>query len=306
MKDLIGRIKKYILESEEFDPALAIEVANFQLLNNPVYGRFAKKKGISRIRKVEDIPFLPVEFFKHEDVFSCSLHEGYFLSSGTGGNRSKVYYNQESLALYRASALRSFPFKGEQLFSLIPPFRLFPRSSLSFMLSLFPGVQYLNLSYEISPEDVFRSLSGRKGVVFSTSTQLLRLTEWLKERKKTLEGEFIWIETGGYKGLGLKYHRQSLYLAASSVIEGAEFWSEYGMAELFSQFYAPSRGGYKPHPYAMVFTRGRGLFRVFDFANLCTVSALLVPDIVEVEESGAFLVLGRSSEEERGCGYVFR
>ncbi len=306
MKDLIGRIKRYIQEAEDFDPDLAMEVANFQLLNNPVYGRFARRKGIGRIGKLEEIPFLPVEFFKYEEVFSCGLHEGYFLSSGTGGDRSRVYYNQESLALYRASALRSFPFKGERVYSLIPPFRIFPRSSLSFMLSLFPGVQYLNLSYEISPEEVFNALYGREGVVFSTSTQLLRLIQWLKRKEKTLMGEFKWIETGGYKGLGLKYHRRSLHREASSVIPQAQFWSEYGMAELFSQFYAPSREGYRPHPYAVVFTKGKGLFRVFDFANLCTVSALLVPDMVEVEESGAFHVLGRISEEERGCGYVFR
>ncbi len=305
MKDLTARVKEFILEGKEFDPFLAVEVANFQILNNPVYGGFARKKGIKRVKSPEEIPYFPVEFFKHEEVFSCGMWEGYFLSSGTGGNRSRVYYNEAGLSLYRASALRSFPFPGERVYSLIPPFTLFPRSSLSFMLSLFPKVRYLNSSYEISPGEVFSALFGRDGVVFSTSTQLLRLIQWLKREGKILEGKFRWIETGGYKALGLKYRREELYRMAYPHIPGASFWSEFGMAELFSQFYAPAGELYKAHPYAAVFTRGRGLLRVFDFANLCTVSALLVPDLVEVTGEG-FRVLGRSTDEERGCGYVFR
>ncbi len=305
MKELFKRVQEFIKEGESFSPELALEVVNFQLKNNPVYRKFAEKLGKGRVKRLEDIPFLPVEFFKRERVFSCGKAEVFFLSSGTTGEKSRVFYSVHSLQLYKISALRSFPFKGRRVLSLIPPFSLFPRSSLSFMISLFPAVEYLNWSYELEPKEAYEKLKGKKGVLFLTSTQLLRLCRWLEDEGSLLPEIEVVIETGGYKGLGLKYDRNQLHNYAKRFFPWAEFWSEYGMAELFSQFYAPYRRPYTPHPWAEVLTKGRGLLRVFDFANLCTVSALLVPDLVEATEDG-FFVLGRATEEERGCGYVFR
>ncbi len=305
MKGIFDRVQKFIREGEVFSPELALDVVNFQLENNPIYRKFAQRWGKNRVKSLEDIPFFPVEFFKRERVFSCGEAEGYFLSSGTTGERSRVFYNSRSLQLYKISALRSFPFKGRPILSLIPSFSLFPQSSLSFMISLFPAVEYLNSSYHLEPKEAYQKLKGKKGVLFLTSTQLLRLSRWLEAEGSLLPEIEVVIETGGYKGLDLKYNRDELHDYAKRFFPSAEFWSEYGMAELFSQFYAPSRRPYIPHPWAEVLTRGRELLRVFDFASLCTVSALLVPDLVEATEAG-FLVLGRATEEERGCGYVFR
>lgn len=304
---LLERIVSYIVKEREYSPELALEIAQFQVENNPVYRKFCEKMGRLKFRKVEEIPFLPVEFFKYEEIFSCGVPEGEFISSGTTGHKSRVKFSEESLFLYYASALRSFPFR-DVVYSLIPPFDFFPESSLAYMLKIFESqmkVEYLNVDFEVSPEKIIPLLMDKKGIIFLTSTQLYRLVKWLETRRLELRGEFIVIDTGGYKNIGKKYSRRELHTYASKFIPGAKFWTEYGMSELFSQFYAPSDGLYREHHYAKVFTDGKGLLRVFDFANLCTVSALLVPDIVVVK-GREFDVLGRATEERRGCGYVFR
>jgi len=304
---IFDRVINHIVRGETFSPDLALEIAHFQVENNPVYRRFCERKGQIKFKRVEEIPFMPVEFFKYEDIFSCGKSTGEFLSSGTTGQRSRVKFNEESLLLYYASALRSFPFR-DVVYSIIPPFEFFPTSSLAYMLKIFESqirVEYLNVGFEISPEAVVPLLQEKSGIIFLTSTQLFKMARWLEVQREKLMGKFVVIDTGGYKGIEKKYNRRELHLFASRFMPEARFWTEYGMSELFSQFYAPSDGLYSDHPYAKVLTGEKGLLKVFDFANLCTVSALLVPDIVEVSEGG-FDVLGRATEELRGCGYVFR
>lgn len=304
---LLERIVSYIVKENEYSPELALEIAHFQVENNPVYRKFCEKMGRLKFRKVEEIPFLPVEFFKYEEIFSCGVARGEFISSGTTGHRSRVIFNEESLFLYYASALRSFPFR-DVVYSLIPPVDFFPKSSLAYMLKIFESqmkVEYLNTDFEVSPKKIIPLLEGKKGLIFLTSSQLFRIAKWLESQRLVLRGRFIVIDTGGYKNIGREYSRRDLHMYASKFIPEAEFWTEYGMSELFSQFYAPSNGLYREHHYAKIFTDKRGLLRVFDFANLCTVSALLVPDIVVVRGK-EFDVIGRATEEKRGCGYVFR
>jgi len=319
-REILNTISKHISEGTEFLPDLALEVANFQLSNNEVYRKFCMKFGISSFRKIEELIFLPVEFFKYTEVFTCGRKKGKFVSSGTTGNRSEVFFNEDSLGLYHRAALRAFPFRGK-IYSLIPPYRLFPLSSLSYMLEIFSyemEVEYLNQNYELDPQEIYPLLLDKKGILFLTSSQLFKLIWWMCEEGLRLDNEFIIIDTGGYKNLKAvvrnvkcedltpdEYRRQELHRIAAKYFPNSKFWTEYGMSELFSQFYAPSSGLYREHHFAKIFTRGRGLLKVFDFANLCTVSALLVPDIVDVKD-GEFEVIGRATQEKRGCGYVFR
>ena len=307
---LFDRVLEQIVQGNRFDPELALEVAEYQLRRVPLYKEFAQRVGVSlHLRDPGQIPFFPVEFFKRERIFAGEP-EGFFLSSGTGGDRSRSYYNHQSLELYKASALRSFPFPDSPLFSLIPPVSLAPSSSLAWMIGAFEsrwGVTYLNDLFEIDPglvlERIRRELPPG-GTLFATSLQLLRLAE---EGGEPLDLPMRIIETGGYKATGKIYRREELYGAASRLFPKACLSSEYGMAELFSQFYSVGEGGlYLSHPYNPLFgEEGEGLLQVFDFANLYTLSALLVPDRV-VRKGPLFDVRGRVTREARGCGYVFK
>ncbi len=305
---LFEKVFEYIEKSSSFDSELALEVVRFQLQHNPFYRSYCEKLGVKDFSSFEDVVFLPVEFFKRQEIFSCGSPDGYFLSSGTTGQRSKVPFSSLSLRLYRASALRSFPFKGCRLFSLIPKAEKFPHSSLAYMISLFEEVcelYYVNEdSFEFNPLQALKQLQEmREGdVLFLTSVQLLKLSEAMKDR---LETGIRIIETGGYKALPRPFSRKELVSFASQRFPAASFYSEYGMAEMFSQFYSDTKGLYRDSPYVRVLTQGSGLLKVFDFANLCTVSALLVPDRI-VRKGEGFYLKGRITAEIRGCGYVFR
>lgn len=305
---LFDRVLNHIKKGENWDEELILEIANFQLSHNSFYRSYCNKLGVGSFRSVKELVFLPVEFFKKFEVFSCGKPTGFFLSSGTTGNRSKVYFNDDSLMLYRASAFRAFPFKGRKILSLVPPFEKAPSSSLSFMIKVFSEkmqVIYLNEGFqEVDYMRVKEKLRrvGKGSVLFLTSIQLLKLVEKMEE---PFEEEIIIVETGGYKATGRVYNRIELVALTSKKFPNAKFHSEYGMAEMFSQFYSDERGLYHLHPSVAVFTEGRGLLKVFDFANLCTVSALLVPDRI-YRQGNAFLLEGRITSEIRGCGYVFR
>ncbi len=308
---LHDKVARYINESTEFDEELAIEVVEFQKRKIPFYADFLRVNGIDKIRKISEIPFFPVEFFKKYEIFTDEP-ENYFESSGTTGNKSRVFYNSRSLELYKISALRSFPnFSIRRIYSFVPDFKVANRSSLAYMLKIFEEkyeVVYLNDSYEIENfERAVRNLEKVEegSLLFFTSSQLLRISEYMIEKGVKFGKKLLIIETGGYKALKRRYIRNELYSLAGSVFENSEFYTEYGMTELFSQFYSVCKGIYKEHPYAKVLTQGEGLLKVFDFANLYTVSALLVPDWVIVKGK-CFDVLGRVQEDERGCAFTFR
>ncbi len=298
-------VYEYIASGRGDRDELVREIFNFQIKSIKIYGEYHKR--LKESGDKEELSFLPVEAFKKEILF-LGEPEGYFLSSGTSGERSKVFYNKNSLELYRISSLRNFPFKNAQVFSLIPSFDKAKHSSLSFMLKVFEeelGLVFLEtssfeLDYKRAFEEVQRNLSSGD-VLFLTSTQLYFIVK--ENRKKEFDKKIKIVETGGYKKLKKKYSRKRLYTYSKSVFYNASFFSEYGMAEMFSQFYTDDEG-YLIGDNPMVFTRGKGLLKVFDFANLYTVSALLVPDLIMVRNDH-FEILRRITGEVRGCGYVF-
>ncbi len=308
--DIFQRVKDYIENSTEFDPILAREVVEFQAENLPLYKKFLSINGVHSINIIEDIPFFPVEIFKTNQIL-IGEPMGYFESSGTTGQRSRVFYHEKSLELYRVSALKSFPFSPALMVTLVPPFSIASNSSLSYMLKIFEQkfeIIYINSSFEIQDIlGVLDRLMSIKGadIVFLTSTQLLKLSEFMIQNGFSYDNEIIIIETGGYKALRRPYIRKELYEIARKAFPKGRFFTEYGMSEMFSQFYTTCDSLYKMSSFAMVFTVGEGLLRVFDFANLFTVSALMVPDRVRVE-GRCFDVLGRVKEDEKGCAFTFR
>ena len=63
----------------------AIEIFNYQYNNNSVYSKYCKliNVDVKSIKKIEDIPFLPIQFFKNNIVSSHREHTHLFKSSGT-------------------------------------------------------------------------------------------------------------------------------------------------------------------------------------------------------------------------------
>ncbi|MCB0454642.1 MAG: acyl transferase, partial [Aequorivita sp.] len=79
---------------EDFD-RLALEVFRFQYENVPVYHQFCNllNTNVSEVKTVEHIPFLPIQFFKSNEIISENLTEQIvFTSSGTTGSITSKHY----------------------------------------------------------------------------------------------------------------------------------------------------------------------------------------------------------------------
>ena len=85
-----------------------IEIFKHQYTNNSVYSKYCKLINVdfNSIKVVEDIPFLPIQFFKNHKVSSHNDHTHLFKSSGTGGGRS-IHYVKD-IDIYIESFTRGF------------------------------------------------------------------------------------------------------------------------------------------------------------------------------------------------------
>ena len=127
-------IKNY----QEFEKQ-CVQLFEFQMDNNPVYSTYAEiiLKGRTP-RNIKEIPFLPIEFFKSEQII-CQGHkiEEIFLSSGTTGDQSKHLVSD--LSIYESSFRKAFQlFYGDIteycVLSLLPNYREREGSSLIYMV----------------------------------------------------------------------------------------------------------------------------------------------------------------------------
>lgn len=126
------------------------------------------------------------------------------------------------------------------------------------------------------------------------------------------------METGGYKGRSREVPREELHslIARRLGVPRANIVSEYGMCELSSQFYAPSRSAiFHGPPWTRVQVidpetgreaceGDRGLIRIVDLANRASVIAVQTED-VGVKRGNGFELIGRAQQAEaRGCSLM--
>ena len=91
---------------------LTLELFKYQSKNNHVYAKYLDLLGIneSSVTKLDDIPFLPIQFYKSSDIQTGSWNpEKIFESSGTTGQvRSKhlihslEWYNRVSRHIFES------------------------------------------------------------------------------------------------------------------------------------------------------------------------------------------------------------
>ena len=106
MENLINKIMA-INSDSEFE-AMSLKLFHYQMENNPIYAPYAALllKGATPAN-IYEIPFLPIEFFKQEQIICQGKGvEAVFLSSGTTGEQSK--HLVADLSLYKKSYLRAF------------------------------------------------------------------------------------------------------------------------------------------------------------------------------------------------------
>jgi hypothetical protein len=323
MEYLINKIMA-INSKSDFEE-LSLNLFDFQMKNNPIYTQYSSLILKNKTPKnIFEIPFLPIEFFKKEQIIcKGKTAEEIFLSSGTTGEQSK--HLVADLSLYKKSYLRAFQqFYGDIddycILALLPSYKEQESSSLIFMIdnliqqsSHQKSGYYLNNYSELS--DTIKELEKKKEktILFGVTYALL---DFAKEFPQQLKNTIV-METGGMKGQQKEMLKEEVYkiLKHSFVIKNIH--SEYGMTELLSQSYSKGNNLFNSPPWMKIIIRDvndplsiighnkTGGINVIDLANIYSCPFIATQDLGKTFDDDSFSVLGRfDNSDVRGCNLL--
>ena len=315
------------IQTQEEFKQVALNVFKHQFKNNKVYRSFCDLLYIhpSSINQVEEIPFLPIQFFKSRKILS-SLEEVQetFTSSGTTGSITSKHFVTD-INLYKESYLKGFShFYGNieeyVVLALLPNYLEREGSSLVFMVDdLIQKSKnsesgfYLNNIEELAKKLTELDKKGQKVLLIGVSFALLDLIETAQFNLKNT----IIMETGGMKGRRKELVREELHQILQNGFGVSEIHSEYGMTELLSQGYSDGNGVFKTPPWMKILTRDTedaltiqqigktGGINVIDLANYNSCSFIATQDLGKVHKNGTFEIIGRFDNSDiRGCNLM--
>ncbi|HEX2970306.1 MAG TPA: acyltransferase [Bacteroidales bacterium] len=307
---------------------IAMEELTYQYENNPVYRSFTDNLGKSpwNLKSLNEIPFLPIEFFRNLPVITGRVQvEMIFESSGTTGSQTGKHFVKE-LSLYEESFVRGFRlFYGDPenyiIIALLPSYTERGGSSLVYMVQKLIGLSNNDLSgfYRNNISDVINRIkdkkpAGRQILLIGVSFALLDLAE---KTYPDLSGAII-METGGMKGRRKELIRTELHSILIKRLNVDTIHSEYGMTELLSQAYSKGNGVFRCPPWMKILIRDpqdplsiitepgkTGGINVIDLANINSCSFIATSDLGKLHEDGSFEVLGRFDNSDiRGCNLM--
>ena len=315
-----------IQNKQEFK-ALSLAVFKHQFKNNKVYRSFCDLLFVhpSSISTIEEIPFLPIQFFKSRKVLS-SLDEiqETFTSSGTTGSSTSKHL-VTNINLYKESYLKGFAhFYGNieeyTVLALLPNYLERQGSSLVFMVAdliekskKVESGFYLDNIQELANKLLELNRNGQKILLIGVSFALLDLIEMQQFNLKNT----IIMETGGMKGRRKELVREELHTLLKDGFGVTEIHSEYGMTELLSQGYSKGNGVFETPPWMKILTRDtedalsinasgkNGGINVIDLANYNSCSFIATQDLGKVYENETFEIIGRFDNSDiRGCNLM--
>lgn len=316
------------LKSEDFD-STALALFRFQASENQIYKKYldARHIKVKDVSQVEDIPFLPIRFFKDHPIVSGDLarFSGFFSSSGTTGMiTSKHYFWSESWYLNHAQSIFEKEYgdlSNFHVLALLPAYLERKGSSLVSMANFFieqSGSEhsgfYLYNQDELLDKLRFLQHSHKKVLLLGVTFALLDLAESEKEFPRM--ENLIVMETGGMKGRRKEMIREEVHELLKPYFGVKMIHSEYGMTELMSQAYSKGEGKYTlptsmrvmlrdvNDPYSWS-SKSQGGINVIDLANFHSCAFLETQDLGSFDENGYLQVLGRFDNSEiRGCNLL--
>jgi phenylacetate-coenzyme A ligase PaaK-like adenylate-forming protein len=311
-----------------FDEAFALQLFHFQAENNSVYKSYLKalKREALQIKQLEDIPYLPISFFKSHAVKSWDFEAGaVFSSSGTTGmERSQHFLHQ--LALYEQVSVELFeaaygPASDWVILALLPAYLEREGSSLIHMVDQLIKKSghiesgfFLYDTIRLQQHYARAKTAGKKVLLLGVSFALLDLAE---EKTLQLEQEDVVMETGGMKGRRKELIREELHALLAEGLRTNVIHSEYGMTELLSQAYSQGAGMYQTAPCMKIMIRdtndpfryledGRtGGINIIDLANIDSCAFIQTQDLGRKSLENSFEILGRFDNSDlRGCNLL--
>lgn len=307
---------------------LALHTFHFQYGHNPVYRQWVDLLNVQprQVSQLEQIPFLPIEFFKSREVLSTPAHQASvrFTSSATTSQIPALHVVND-VSWYEASFLKSFELfygspSGYCVLALLPNYLQRGGSSLVYMCDrLIRESQHAYSGFFLDAMDdlaeKIRELnrSGQKTLLMGVSYALMDLCD----RGLTLNDNVIVMETGGMKGRRKEMLKPELHAYLKKGFHTGRIHSEYGMTELLSQAY--SRGGseFESPPWLRFLVRevsdplhlcrnGKtGGINVIDLANQHSCAFIATKDLGRMTAHGTLELMGRYDNSDiRGCNLL--
>ncbi len=305
--------------------ATAKLLCGYQAKMNPVYKQWIEltKRTDQHFDAIHQIPFLPISFFKNQEVFIGEKPNTLFESSGTTQDVVSKHWVADT-ELYEASFMHCFTMfygnpKDYCIVGLLPSYLERQHSSLVYMVdkliqkSEHPASGfYLNEFEQL--DQVLKQLEATqtKTWFIGVSFGLIDFSNAFPQKLK----HATVIETGGMKGRREELTKEALHTLLSSNLGVEKIHSEYGMTELLSQAYSLGDGIFRCPPWMKILiaeesdptvlkTKGRGVIHVIDLANIYSCAFIATEDMGEVFEDGSFKVLGRiDHSDRRGCSLL--
>lgn len=304
---------------EEFE-RVAMEVFRFQARHCAPYATYLELLEVNgdAIKSVDEIPYMPIEFFKSHTVYCAEKEpEKIFTSSSTGSDTPSKHHVAR-IADYEECFFAAFNrFYGEKpIYALLPCYLEREGSSLVYMadrlIARYGGGFYLN-DYERLIADM--AADPREKILLGVSYALWDLAEIYAPHLTNT----IVMETGGMKGRREEISKSRLHEILCGGLGVEQIHSEYGMAELMSQAYSYGRGVFMTPPWMSVRIRdindpfttmpaGRsGGVDIIDLGNLYSCAFIETQDMGKMLDDGRFELSGRIDRSQiRGCNLLIQ
>jgi phenylacetate-coenzyme A ligase PaaK-like adenylate-forming protein len=317
----------FTISSQKQFEKIALKVFRFQYENNLVYKEFCDFLKVDKqsVKTLQQIPFLPIQFFKNHNVVSnTNKIQETFTSSGTTGMITSKHLVTD-VSLYEQSYRNTFSeFYGNiedyAILALLPSYLERSGSSLIYMVKDLIELSnnehsdfYLHNYDDLITKLVELDNAGQNIILIGVTYALLDLVE---KQKFQLKNTII-METGGMKGKRKELIREELHEILCDGFGVSSIHSEYGMTELLSQAYSLGNGIFECPSWMQILIRDTedamtyvsngktGGINVIDLANINSCSFIATQDLGKKYPNNSFEVLGRFDNSDiRGCNLM--
>lgn len=317
----------FAISSQKQFEKITLKIFRHQHENNLVYRSFCDLMKVEpqKVKTLQQIPFLPIQFFKtHSVVSNTTPVQNTFTSSGTTGLTTSKHLVTDTY-IYEESYQKGFSqFYGNienyVVLALLPSYLEREGSSLIYMvedliqLSNHPESGfYLHDHDALIQKLIELDEAGQNVILIGVTFALLDLIEKHQFKLKNT----IIMETGGMKGRRKEMIREELHQQLCKGFGVAAIHSEYGMTELLSQAYSLGEGVFECPSWIQILIRDTedaltyipqgktGGINVIDLANINSCSFIATQDLGKKNPNNSFEVLGRFDNSDiRGCNLM--
>jgi hypothetical protein len=303
---------------------VALEMFRYQSEHNVLYRNYLRLLKIApeEIKKIEEIPFLPIQFFKSHKVVTGEFDDEIVFTSSSTSGTGESKHHVRSVQVYEDSFLKGFEYfygtpKEWTVFALLPSYLERTGSSLVYMaqkligLSNDPRSGFFLYDHQSLLKAIHEACSEKRKVL------LLGVTYALLDLEGPLPSGVTVMETGGMKGKRAELTREQVHEELRVHLGTEKVHSEYGMTELLSQAYSKGDGLFECPPWMRVLIRevndplslarfGKtGGVNVIDLANVHSCAFIATQDLGKMHPGGLFEIQGRFDNAEiRGCNLM--